>query len=76
MRFLGHSTVRVEIAGRVILTDPVLTRWVGPLRRVVSPFEPADRADVDTVPHIALARISDRGARHPGLRATPTLSRR
>lgn len=29
MRFLGHSTVRLELTGRVVLTDPVLTRQVG-----------------------------------------------
>jgi L-ascorbate metabolism protein UlaG (beta-lactamase superfamily) len=35
LRFLGHSTVRLELAGRVVLTDPVLTARVGGLRRVV-----------------------------------------
>ena len=34
LTFLGHSTVRVEIGGRVVLTDPLLTGRVGPLRRV------------------------------------------
>jgi L-ascorbate metabolism protein UlaG (beta-lactamase superfamily) len=24
LRFLGHSTVRLELGGRVVLTDPVL----------------------------------------------------
>lgn len=33
LRFLGHSTVRLELAGRVVLTDPLLTPRVGPLRR-------------------------------------------
>jgi L-ascorbate metabolism protein UlaG (beta-lactamase superfamily) len=32
--WLGHSTVLVEIEGVRILTDPVLRRTVGPLRRV------------------------------------------
>lgn len=48
MRFLGHSTVRLELAGSVVLTDPLRTRRVGPLRRIppapdrdeASPFEP------------------------------------
>jgi L-ascorbate metabolism protein UlaG (beta-lactamase superfamily) len=49
MRFLGHSTVRVELAGSVVLTDPVLTRRVGPLRRV-SPLPPPEHhGDVDLV---------------------------
>ncbi|MBW0136140.1 MBL fold metallo-hydrolase [Pseudonocardia abyssalis] len=49
MRFLGHSTVRLELAGRVVLTDPVLTGRVGPLRRMVAPVEPGDHAGVDLV---------------------------
>ncbi len=49
MRFLGHSTVRVELAGTVVLTDPVLTPGVGPLRRVAPPLRPADWADADLV---------------------------
>jgi L-ascorbate metabolism protein UlaG (beta-lactamase superfamily) len=40
LHWIGHSTVRVELAGTVVLTDPVLTRVVGPLRRVV-PLPPA-----------------------------------
>jgi L-ascorbate metabolism protein UlaG (beta-lactamase superfamily) len=49
MRFLGHSTVRLELAGRVVLTDPVLTSRVGPLRRMVAPVDAADHAGVDLV---------------------------
>lgn len=49
LSFLGHSTVRVELGGRVVLTDPVLTRRVGGLSRVVAPPDPADHADVDLV---------------------------
>ncbi|MCO1653852.1 MBL fold metallo-hydrolase [Pseudonocardia humida] len=49
MRFLGHSTVRVELAGTVVLTDPVLTGAVGPLRRTCRPPAPADWADADLV---------------------------
>lgn len=49
MRFLGHSTVRVELAGRVVLTDPVLTGWVGGLRRVAAPLEPLAWQDADLV---------------------------
>lgn len=31
--WFGHSTVRVDLDGVGLLTDPVLGRWVGPLRR-------------------------------------------
>ncbi|HVW43441.1 MAG TPA: MBL fold metallo-hydrolase [Amycolatopsis sp.] len=49
MRFLGHSTVRLEIAGRVVLTDPVLTARVGGLTRVAPPLEPRMWAGVGLV---------------------------
>lgn len=49
LHFLGHSTVRVELAGRTVLTDPVLTRTVGMLRRVVPLPDPATWAGVDLV---------------------------
>lgn len=41
--------MRVELAGRVVLTDPVLTNHVSALTRVTSASTPADRADVDLV---------------------------
>jgi L-ascorbate metabolism protein UlaG (beta-lactamase superfamily) len=31
--WFGHSTVRVDLDGTSLLTDPVLGRWVGPLHR-------------------------------------------
>ncbi|MEI4272845.1 MBL fold metallo-hydrolase [Klenkia sp. LSe6-5] len=49
LTFLGHSTVRVELAGRTVLTDPLLTGRVGPLRRVVPPLPPPTWAGVDLV---------------------------
>jgi L-ascorbate metabolism protein UlaG (beta-lactamase superfamily) len=49
LSFLGHSTVRVELAGRTVLVDPLLTPGVGPLRRVVAPLDPSSWADVDVV---------------------------
>ncbi|WP_233489481.1 MBL fold metallo-hydrolase [Blastococcus sp. TF02-09] len=49
LHFLGHSTVRVELAGRTVLTDPLLTASVGPLRRVVPVPDPALWAGVDVV---------------------------
>ncbi len=49
LTFLGHSTVRVELAGRTVLTDPLLTGRVGLLRRVVAPLDPASWTGVDVV---------------------------
>ncbi|MGY1745266.1 MBL fold metallo-hydrolase [Blastococcus sp. SYSU D00695] len=49
LHFLGHSTVRVELAGRVVLTDPVLTRRVGLLRRLAPLPDPATWSGVDLV---------------------------
>ncbi len=49
LRFLGHSTVRLELGGRVVLTDPVLTARAGGLVRVVPVPPPGSYADVDLV---------------------------
>ncbi|MBP2370506.1 MBL fold metallo-hydrolase [Pseudonocardia parietis] len=47
--FLGHSTLRLRMGGRTVLTDPVLTGVIGPLRRVVPAVDPAELAGVDLV---------------------------
>lgn len=49
LRFLGHSTVRLELGGKVVLIDPVLTSRVSLLRRVVAPLRAQDWADADVV---------------------------
>jgi len=49
LHFLGHSTVRVELAGRTVLTDPLLAPTVGMLRRVAPPPDPSTWAGVDLV---------------------------
>ena len=49
LHFLGHSTVRIELAGRTVLTDPLLADTVGLLRRVVPLPDPATWAGVDVV---------------------------
>jgi L-ascorbate metabolism protein UlaG (beta-lactamase superfamily) len=49
VHFLGHSTVRVELAGRTVLTDPVLLPSVGALRRVAPALDPSAWAGVDVV---------------------------
>ncbi len=48
IRFLGHSTVLVEIDGLRVLTDPVLRSRVGPLRRQ-QPVPDIDALAVDIV---------------------------
>lgn len=72
LHFLGHSTVRVELAGRTVLTDPLLTGSVGPLRRVVPVPDPALWAGVDVVLlshlhadhlHLRSLRLLDAGTR-------------
>ncbi|MGY1742173.1 MULTISPECIES: MBL fold metallo-hydrolase [unclassified Blastococcus] len=72
LHFLGHSTVRVELAGRVVLTDPVLTARAGVLRRVSPLPEPATWAGVDLVLlshqhgdhlHLPSLRLLDPGVR-------------
>jgi len=30
---VGHATVLIEMDGQRFLTDPLLMRWLGPLRR-------------------------------------------
>jgi len=49
LHFLGHSTVRVELAGRTVLTDPLLATTVGALRRVVPLPDRSTWAGVDVV---------------------------
>jgi L-ascorbate metabolism protein UlaG (beta-lactamase superfamily) len=49
LTFLGHSTVRVELAGTTVLTDPLLTGRLGPLRRVAPPLAPTAWSGVDLV---------------------------
>ncbi|MCZ2817315.1 MBL fold metallo-hydrolase [Modestobacter sp. VKM Ac-2984] len=49
LRFLGHSTVRIELAGRTVLTDPLLTHRLGPLRRVVPRLASEAWAGIDLV---------------------------
>jgi L-ascorbate metabolism protein UlaG (beta-lactamase superfamily) len=48
LTWLGHSTVLLESAGSVILTDPVLRGRIGPIRRA-SAIAPVDLGAVDTV---------------------------
>jgi len=67
--FLGHSTLRLRMGGRTVLTDPLLTAAVGPLRRMVPAVHPAALADVD------LVLISHLHADHLHLRSLRLLPR-
>ena len=49
LHFLGHSTVRAELGGHTVLTDPLLTPTLGPLRRMVAPLPADSWAGVDLV---------------------------
>lgn len=49
MHFLGHATVLARLGGQVVLSDPVLTRNIGGLRRVAPALDPASWADVSLV---------------------------
>ena len=72
LRFLGHSTVRVEIGGRVVLTDPLLTGRVGPLRRVGPCPTRADWADADLV---LISHLHGDHLHLPSLRLLPPSAR-
>jgi L-ascorbate metabolism protein UlaG (beta-lactamase superfamily) len=54
LHFVGHSTVRIDLAGRRVLTDPLLTGGLGPLRRVVPLPEPSvwEGTDVVLISHL------------------------
>jgi L-ascorbate metabolism protein UlaG (beta-lactamase superfamily) len=45
----GHATVLLETAGSRLVTDPVLGRRVGALRRLAPPVSPAIGEDIDAV---------------------------
>lgn len=49
LRYLGHSTVVVDIDGVRVLTDPILRPRVGPLVRAVEPLDTTAWSDVDLV---------------------------
>ena len=49
LTFLGHSTVRVELAGRTVLTDPVLTAGSARCAASSRRSHPSSWAGVDVV---------------------------
>ncbi|MGH8868158.1 MAG: MBL fold metallo-hydrolase [Actinomycetes bacterium] len=49
LTWLGHATAVLDLDGVRLLSDPVLTPWVGPLRNTASPPASDLLADVDAV---------------------------
>ena len=49
MTYVGQGTVLIEMDGLRILTDPVLKRWMGPLRRYGELPDPGVRHHIDVV---------------------------
>ena len=49
LRYLGHATVLIELAGRRILTDPVLTDRVAFIRRAAASPDPDHQQAIDLV---------------------------
>jgi L-ascorbate metabolism protein UlaG (beta-lactamase superfamily) len=47
--YVGHATVLLELEGRRVLTDPVLRRWVGPLRRQADDPRPDVGEGIDAI---------------------------
>lgn len=47
--YIGHATLLIELDGVRFLTDPLLTQWVGPLRRQWPPVDQAWTRDIDVV---------------------------
>jgi L-ascorbate metabolism protein UlaG (beta-lactamase superfamily) len=47
--FLGHATVRLDVGGAALLTDPLLRDRIGHVRRRSAPIEPGAYRDLDGV---------------------------
>src|SRR5689334_16463840 len=52
MTWLGHATVRFEMAGARLLTDPLLRSRVAHLRRHAPPAPPAGPLDAVLISHL------------------------
>jgi L-ascorbate metabolism protein UlaG (beta-lactamase superfamily) len=47
--FLGHATVRLDLGGAALLTDPLLRDRIGHVRRRSAPIDPGEYRDLDGV---------------------------
>jgi L-ascorbate metabolism protein UlaG (beta-lactamase superfamily) len=50
--WLGHATVLAEVSGVRLLTDPVLTPWMGPLRNRAAGLARVEDVDAALVSHV------------------------
>lgn len=77
LTWVGHATVLLELGGRRLLTDPVLTSRLAHLRRHAARPAPGVAADLDVVllSHLHLDHLHGRSMRRLD-RATPVLGPR
>jgi L-ascorbate metabolism protein UlaG (beta-lactamase superfamily) len=71
--WLGHATVLLNLFGSRVLTDPLLTEWLGPLRRLVKlPLRPQalPPLDVITITHAHCDHLNRASLRRLPRRAT------
>ena len=54
LTYIGHATTLLRLDGVSVLTDPMLRRWLGPLRRQGPDPEPglAEGSDVVLISHL------------------------
>lgn len=58
IRYVGHSTLEIQLAGTRLLTDPVLRHRVAHLRRVAAgPTEPPPVVDAVLISHAHLDHL-------------------
>jgi L-ascorbate metabolism protein UlaG (beta-lactamase superfamily) len=55
--YLGHGTLLLESGGRRVLTDPLLRRWAGPLRRYAPLPGPVGRLDAILLSHLHIDHV-------------------
>jgi L-ascorbate metabolism protein UlaG (beta-lactamase superfamily) len=63
--YVGHATVLIEMDGVRILTDPLLGRWAGPLRRYapLPDVRPLSAPDVILLSHMHIDHVDRRSLR-------------
>jgi L-ascorbate metabolism protein UlaG (beta-lactamase superfamily) len=54
LKYIGHATTLIRLGGTAILTDPMLRRWLGPLRRHGPKPDPKlpESADLVLISHL------------------------
>ena len=49
LTYVGHATVLIEMDGQRVLTDPLVTGWLGPLHRQAPAVDPEWLREIDAV---------------------------